>query len=125
MSTELDAWLKSLPGKVRRELAGVVDTQARRLSDEQKSELQGLLQPPDDGGELLNSLRVEDGRNDLEKIVVAGGEETTVDGYDHALSFEFGTQRQPPRPFFYPPYRRMRESIDQEIAAALDRAIGS
>lgn len=123
MADDLERWFQALPDRVQGDLEDAVQGQADRLSDAQRESLQSLLQPPEDGGELEGSLRVEDGRSPTEKLVLAGGETTTVDGYDYALGFALGTQKQPARDFFYAPYRAMQASIRRELEKALSRAI--
>lgn len=49
---------------------------------------------------------------DVTVFVMAGGELTTNSaGYDYAMAKEFGTQRTPAEPFFWPTYRKNQENI--------------
>ena len=81
-----------------------------------------------DEGDLKASVRVETA-NGARFLVKAGGEKTTRpvrDGasatYDYALANEFGTEKMPAQPFFYPPYRVRRAKIRKNIAAAAQAA---
>lgn len=123
---ELQNWLKALPNSMRRRLASKVEAQAERLATAQRAALTRLQQPPEETGGLLDSIRVESGKDELSFIVRAGGPLTTRDGYDHALAFEFGTKKQPARSFFYAPARALRSSMNRDleeaVAEAIDRA---
>lgn len=121
-NSELENYLKGLPAKMRRELSAAVKAQAERLSAAQKQALQSFEQPPDDSGALEASCRVES-KGEMEFEVVAGGESTTVDGYDYAVGFALGTQRQPARDFFYGPYRVLQKSMVSEIQKATEKAL--
>lgn len=112
-----------LPHKIERELSGVIRGEAEGLADVQRASLRAQLQAPDDSGDLESSIRVEPGDNPLEYIVKAGGETTTADGFDRALGFEFGTSKQPARPFFYSIYRERADGIRDRIAKAVERIL--
>ena len=122
---DLDAYLQSLPVKITEHLSDVLREQAFRLSDAQREALRSLEQSPETGA-LEASCTVAAGANELEYFVEAGGDMTTKevrDGsgveYDYALAFEFGTSRQPARPFFYNTYEAMREDMQQAIDNAV------
>ncbi len=119
---ELDAYLDSLPDRIRAELSGVVHDQAQMLSDAQRAALQGLEQEPAETGNLEASCTVMPGADDLEWVVQAGGELTTKE-YDYAEAFEFGTSRQHAQPFFWPTYREKREGIEQAIETAVEKVL--
>lgn len=77
----------------------------------------------DGRNELLESIRVEDGRRPLQVLVKAGGALTTKDvrqgsgvSYDYALANEFGTRKMSAQPFFWPTYRLMKRRIRAGIA---------
>jgi HK97 gp10 family phage protein len=130
MADDLDAYLDGLTDKVREKLSGAIRAEAQGLSDAQRAALQALEQEPDDSGDLVDSCQVVDGENDLEFIVQAGGEATTKEvrggsgvPYDYAEAFEYGTSRQPARPFFWPTYRERREQIEENIADAVSEAL--
>lgn len=92
-------------------MIGELAFQANGLADAMRASLRAQLQPPEDSGGLEESIRVEKTGFEDRLLVKAGGPLTTKNGYDHALAFEFGTQRQPARPFFWNTYRVKRESI--------------
>jgi HK97 gp10 family phage protein len=125
MADDLDAYLESLPDKLTEQLSDVIREQAERLSQAQREALQSLEQS-DETGHLEESCAVVPGSNDLEFIVQAGGELTTKevrDGsgqpYDYAEGFEFGTSRQPARPFFFNTYNAMRDDMQKAIEDAI------
>jgi HK97 gp10 family phage protein len=127
---ELDAYLDSLPDRIRAELSGAVHDQATMLSDAQRAALQGMETEPAETGNLEASCVVVPGADDLEWIVQAGGELTTKEvregsgvAYDYSEAFEFGSSRQHARPFFWPTYRQKREGIRQAIAAAVEKIL--
>lgn len=126
---DLQAYLDALPDKIREHLSDVLRQQAFRLSDNQRTALQGLEQDPITGA-LEASCTVAPGADDLEYVVMAGGEMTTGEirkgsgiPYDYAEAFEFGTSHQPARPFFWPTYRTMKDEIHEAIQDAVNEAI--
>lgn len=126
---DLDAYLQSLPDKITEHLSDVLREQAFRLSDAQREALRQLEQSPETGA-LEASCTVAAGAHDLEYFVEAGGDMTTKavrEGsgveYDYALAFEFGTSRQPARPFFYNTYEAMRDDMQQAIDDAVSEVL--
>jgi hypothetical protein len=129
---DLDAYLQSLPDKLTEKLSGVIREQAERLSQAQRDALQALEQSPDETGHLEASCVVVPGANDLEWIVQAGGDLTTKEvregsnvAYDYSLGFEFGTSRQPARPFFYLTYNTMRNDMQGAIDEAVNEVLSN
>jgi HK97 gp10 family phage protein len=125
MADDLTNYLLALPDQIERQLSDVVREQAFKLSDAQRAALQGLEQDPETGA-LEASCTVARGANSLEYLVQAGGDMTTKEvregsgvEYDYAEAFEFGTSRQPARPFFWPEYRAHREEIEEAINDAV------
>jgi hypothetical protein len=121
---ELNAFFDGLSPKLRKIVADEVSRQASRLAQEI-----GAAAPRGSTGQLAASVRVEDGRNDLEKIVVAGGDLTTTTSasgfaYDYALGVEFGTSQMAAEPFFFTTYRTRHDDIVSAIQDAVDRALG-
>lgn len=119
---DLEEYLDSLPDALADQLAGVIREQAERLSAAQRARLKELEQPPEDTGDLEQSCTVIDGANDLEVIVVAGGDLTTKEiregsgvEYDYALAFEYGTSKQPARSFFHSTYNEMKDDMQENI----------
>ncbi|WP_165421307.1 HK97-gp10 family putative phage morphogenesis protein [Bradyrhizobium sp. Leo170] len=126
---DLEAYFKALPDQLTERLSDAVLKQAFRLSDAQREALQALEASPETGA-LEASCTVAPGADDLEYIVQAGGDMTTRevrDGsgvpYDYAEAFEFGTSRQPARPFFWPTYRAMKDDIHEAINEAVSEAL--
>ncbi|WP_314945919.1 hypothetical protein [Bradyrhizobium cosmicum] len=126
---DLDAYLEALPDKLTERLSDVLRVQAFRLSDAQREALRALEASPESGA-LEASCTVAQGDNDLEYLVQAGGDMTTKEvregsgePYDYALGFEFGTSRQPARPFFYNTYEAMRDDMQQAIDDAVSEVL--
>lgn len=121
-NVELATFWARLPDHLRRQIAPEIKRQADGLAAAVKE------RAPRDRGKLRESVRVRQGRNDLEQIVEAGGPLTTRQGtstsYDYALADEFGNEHVPARPFFYPTYRARRAGMRAAILAAVERAIG-
>jgi HK97 gp10 family phage protein len=129
MADDLDDFLQSLPDRLEKKLDDVILKQAFRLSDAQREALRALEQSPETGA-LEASCTVAPGANNLEYIVQAGGDMTTKEvregsgvEYDYALGFEFGTSRQPARPFFYSTYNAMRDEIQEAITEAMNEVV--
>ncbi|WP_084804836.1 HK97-gp10 family putative phage morphogenesis protein [Bradyrhizobium sp. NAS80.1] len=129
---DLDAYLQSLPDKLTERLSSIIREQAERLSQAQREALQALEQSPDETGHLEESCVVVAGAHELEWIVQAGGELTTKEvrqgsnvAYDYSLGFEFGTSRQPARPFFYSTYNTMREEMQGVINEAVNEELSN
>lgn len=81
-------------------------------------------------GDLRNSIRRESGNLPTTAVVLAGGPTTTKPvregadaSYDYALAVEFGTQRQPAQPFFWPSVRANRSRYRGRAGRALRQAI--
>jgi HK97 gp10 family phage protein len=83
------------------------------------------LAPVEDGN-LRDSIRAED-KTDLGVTVKAGGPATTRNTtkypYDYALGVEFGTQKSPAQPYFYPAYRLVKKRVTGRIRRALGQAL--
>ena len=124
MADEIETYLQSLPDELTERLSDVLREQAERLSAAQRQELRALEQPPEETGALEASLVVVPGDNPLEYFVQGGGDLTTArDGHDEGRSFEFGTSRQPARPFFYPTYNALRDDMQSEIEKAIEEVL--
>ncbi len=130
MSDDLDRYFEQLPEKVRQHVSEAVRAEAERLSDAQRAALRALQQSPDETGRLEESCTVVPGEDELEVIVVAGGDltikeirEGSGEDYDYAEAFEYGTSRQPARPFFWNTYDAMRDEIAAKIEKAVNEAI--
>lgn len=124
---EVQGYFRTLPYKVRREVAKIV----RETADELK-ELERQAAPQGETGRTRESVRVSRGRHDLALLVEAGGDMTTVEvrggsgvGFDYALAGEFGTEHQPAAPWFYPTYRDNREAIHNRMVERIGEAIAN
>lgn len=127
---ELQEYFDGFSHDLREQLSGVIREEAERLSAAQRARLKELEQSPDETGNLEASCIVVEGANELEWIVQAGGDLTTGDirqrsgvEYDYAEAFEFGTSKQPARPFFWPVYREMKDDIATNIAEATSEVL--
>jgi len=85
---------------------------------------------PEDEGALRDSVQVKTDAQALRVTIEAGGPSTTKYGkngrpYDHAMAVEYGTTRQPARPFFYPSINAREDefgdAVDQAGQDALDQ----
>jgi HK97 gp10 family phage protein len=115
MADDLESYLKALPDRVKERVAQSLLEQAARLSLAQRQTLQSQ-EKSEPTGHLAQSCTVVPGRNELEVVVVAGGPLTTKRSsngteYDHALAEEFGTSKEPARPFFYNTFHLMKREI--------------
>jgi HK97 gp10 family phage protein len=129
MADDLADYLNSLPDKLAEQLSDAIREQAELLSAAQRQTLQSLEQT-DETGDLEASCVVVPGESPLEFIVQAGGELTTKEvregsgvSYDYAEAFEFGTSRQPTRPFFYNTYEAMRDQMQENIDDAVNEVL--
>lgn len=112
---ELQRWFDGLSNKVKRRVQEGLRTQAHRVRDAIKS-----AAAIGDTGNLAESVRVEDGKDDTELLVVAGGDLTTKrmgsgSDYDYALAVEFGTTKMEPNPFFFSTWRVMQDDVVSEL----------
>lgn len=116
--------LARMPAHVKRATKAAIDQGAAEVVSMQKR-----LAPVDDG-DLQGSIQAIPGRHELSTMIVAGGAATTRpvrEGqsvtYDYALAQEFGTDRMPANPFFYPSYRALRRRVKSRITRAMKKAI--
>ncbi|MGW9332719.1 HK97-gp10 family putative phage morphogenesis protein [Bosea sp. NPDC055594] len=90
---------------------------------------------PVDEGDVKASIRVERGKRGDRFYVKAGGPTTTKavrEGYDssfdYATASEWGTKKQPAKPWFYPTWRRnkkqIRAGLEHEIKKAVRKSNG-
>jgi HK97 gp10 family phage protein len=119
--------LASIPPKVAEELKAAVLDGARSLTSGMRLAVPRGI---DGRNELMDSIRIEQGRSPLRKLVRAGGPLTTREvrkgsgtGYDYALANEFGTEKMAAQPFFWPTYRSKKKKIRSDIAARARKAI--
>jgi HK97 gp10 family phage protein len=76
-------------------------------------------------GELEHSVRKIPGSSPTQIRIVAGSPATLRDGYQYPRADEFGTVKQPARPFFFPSYRLMKpkmiSSMKRRITASIKK----
>jgi HK97 gp10 family phage protein len=128
-SDDLQNYLNNLPDKLRERVNQTLLEQAAKLSLAQRQALQSL-EETEPTGDLEESCTVVPGDNDGEVIVQAGGPLTTKEvregsgvSYDYAEAFEFGTSRQPARPFFYNTYDAMKGEILDSVNDAVSEEL--
>lgn len=78
---------------------------------------------PRDSGKLAESIRLETNPRAARVTILAGGAKTATGRGDNALHQEFGTQRMPAHPFFFPAWRRGRKRARDRIAKATKKTI--
>lgn len=119
--------MAAVPKEVRKELAGGVHEAGQMLVAGMK---QAVPTGIDGRHELLESIRMEEGRHLMEVAVRAGGPLTTREVregagvfYDYALANEFGTQEMNAQPFFWPVYRLFKKKIRSLIKRRANKAM--
>lgn len=130
MDTALLQYFDQLSERLQTRLTDTIREQAQQLSDAQRDSLRSAQQSPDETGDLEASCVIVEGDEPAEFIVQAGGDLTTKEVregsgrlFDYSLAFEFGTTRQPARPFFYSTYREREGEIREAIATAVDEVL--
>ena len=113
---ELERKLRAIPVATRKEVRSVLVKSAAEMVDL----AQNLVAV--DEGDTKASIRQHPGKHDLAVVVRAGGETTTVDGYDHANAVEHGTSDMAEQPFFWPAYRAIKKKAKARATSAIRRA---
>ncbi len=115
--------LSRIPKAVKAAVKPALDKSADELVAAQRS-----LAPSDDGTLRASIQWHESG--ELKRTVEAGGPSTTRPvrsgagvTYDYAVAQEFGTQKMPANPFFWPGYRLTRKRIRNRIKRAISKAV--
>lgn len=79
-------------------------------------------------GKTKGTIRVERGKRGDRFYVKAGGPATTEAGFDTASASEWGTQKEPAKPWFYATWRRnkkqIRAGLEREIKKAVQKTNG-
>jgi len=117
--------MAKLPPAAAEEMRAAVYTQAHILSKAQASAVH------ERHGNLRASHRVEAGNHPLQAKVKAGGLLTTRTthgvAYDYANANEFGTEKMPAQPSFWPTYRllkrRIRAAIQRNAIKGLKKVV--
>jgi HK97 gp10 family phage protein len=130
--------LAALPEATQKPIKEAVTVQAHVLAEAMRSAAHR-----GETGNLAKSIRVTPSRFPNSALVRAGGPLTTTGGpgnqgfvreflravrgtdrpYDYALANEFGTEKMPARPFFWPTYRAHKRRIRKELKAVAVEAI--
>lgn len=115
--------LNQLPKSVAKELKAAIEKDADEWV---KWSRRFVPKDPPDGTPLHDSIR----RYETEtggQVVTAGGKTTTKPSaggpYDYALAQEFGTQKAPGQPFYYPAYRLLKKKFRNRRRRALSKAV--
>lgn len=124
---EVNQWFRSVPMKVRRELARFILDEANTLRD--------LIKDAARKGQTSNlseSVRVSRGRGTLGLVVQAGGELTTKEvrggsgvPYDYALGEEFGNSHYEGQPFFFSTARAFLPGFEERRDAMMENLFGN
>lgn len=123
----IDKTFRAIADECEDEVLDTIFTQAALLAASQRRVV------PVEEGDLRQSIRVEKGRRKFQVLVKAGGPLTTKPvrnsekgnspTYDYALAQEFGTEKMPKNPFFYPVYRARRKDIKAAVRKAVKKAV--
>lgn len=101
-------------------------TQASLIAGEIKS-LAPVGEDSDSPGALKSSVRVVEGKSTAKKAfvvkIVAGGPATEKSAYQYPRAVEFGTQKSPAHPFFWPIFRLRRKGARQAIRKSAVNAV--
>jgi HK97 gp10 family phage protein len=108
--------LAALPAAAKKAAVVALDKSADELVTAQRS------LAPVERGTLRDSIKWTR-TAELTRTIEAGGQTTTTNGYDHALGQEFGTQKMPANPFFYPAYRLTKKRIRARIKRAISKGV--
>lgn len=80
-------------------------------------------------GALRDSIRKEPGKVPTRIRIVAGGASTTrayttrTFSYDYSRAVEFGTEKAPAEPFFFPSYRLKKRSMQSAMKRRITKRI--
>lgn len=120
--------LASVADAVESDVVGTMITQAGLIASEIKSVAPVDATSPNPG-ELRDSVRVIEGKASKKKafsVKVAVGNLKTKDGktsFNYPRGVEFGTQKAPAHPFFWPIWRLRRKGARQAIRKTAVKAV--
>ncbi|QBX38668.1 HK97 gp10 family phage protein [Brevundimonas sp. S30B] len=120
--------MKAIPAEVKKAARAQLRANAEELVETIKRFA------PEEDGALRNSVRQQDVSTStrIARRVQAGGALTTkpvrksekgAPTYDYALAQEFGTERMPANPFFWPAWRLLRRRMRSRMTRAARKAI--
>lgn len=132
----INALIEAIPDELEGEIRETVVTQAALVASEIKS-VAAVDPTSKTPGALKASVRVEEappkGTKFIRVLIKAGGKTTTKSvtvgkggfayEYDFARAQEFGTQKEPAHPFFFPIWRARRKDAKAAIRKAIKTAI--
>ncbi len=123
----IEKQLNTVAAKCEKPIEETLLTQASLVASEIKS-VAPVDESSDTPGGLKASVRVEQGHPTVKKAFVvkikAGGVKTAPEGgYDHARANEFGTQKMPAQPFFFPIWRARRKDVRAAVRKKVGEAV--
>lgn len=122
--SSLMAKLAALPEKAK--------ANARAALEQNADELVALQKrlAPRDSGALAESFHWKNGSHDLKITVLGGGSLTTREvrkgsgvSYDYAMGQEFGNERAPAQPSFFPAYRANKSRMKGRLTRAFKKGL--
>ncbi|OAI26952.1 hypothetical protein A1351_14005 [Methylosinus sp. R-45379] len=131
MSAQLDrlkARLEAIPKEVREAVRPALE----RSGEELASRMKALA--PEDSGALKESIQATPPGGTVPPRSIGAGDEKTAGELQtivtagdakafYARWVEFGTEKTPAHPFFFPAYRLTRERIKRRLARAIGKAV--
>lgn len=118
--------LAGVAAAVEDRVKGTMLTQASLIAQEIKS-IAPVGEDSASPGALKASVKVVEGKSTAKKAfvvkIVAGGQATEKDAYQYPRAVEFGTQKSPAHPFFWPIFRLRRKGARQSIRKAAVAAV--
>jgi HK97 gp10 family phage protein len=115
--SSLNRKLNAIPKATRVEVRRVLDKSA----DEMVLLARNLVAVDD--GNLRDTIDKQPGKHEMAVVVRAGGDATTVNGYDYALAVEHGTVDTPQQEFFWPAYRAIKKRAKSRATRAIKKAV--
>jgi len=119
--------MANIPKAVAAEMRSAVAAAGQNMANSMRQNVHTGI---DGRNELLESIVSGQGRHELQARITAGGILTTRSvregasaTYDYAMANEYGTQKMPAQPFFWPTYRMMKKRTRSEIARAMRKGI--
>lgn len=121
----LERKLRRIPDKIKARVKADIMLAGREINVLQRS-----LAPRDDGT-LVSTIRTEPMNEPyVGALIKAGGPETTVEvrngadtEYDYTLAQEYGTEKMPANPFFWPAIRAKKTQTKRRIRQAVRKGI--
>lgn len=114
----LRARMKAVPVKVRRALRAQLEANANELVATQKRFADASFSDP--SGKLQATIRQQDVSDStrISRKISAGSREVP-----YAAWVEFGTSKNPPKPYFMPAYRLLKRRFKSRLSRAAKKAL--